>query len=116
LSNAAKFSPAGAEAVVSVETRGDCVRIAVRDHGPGIPDEFKALIFEKFAQVDATDSRHKGGTGVGLSIVRETMLKLGGSVGHAAAPSGGTIFHIDVPLWRTHPMHEPGSEPSIGVA
>ncbi len=112
LSNAVKFSPPGEEAVVSIETRDDCVRIAVRDHGPGIPDEFKTLIFEKFAQVDATDARQKGGTGLGLSIVRQTMIRLGGSVGHVAAPSGGTIFHVDVPRWNAQPMPEQASAQS----
>jgi PAS domain S-box-containing protein len=100
LSNAIKFSPRGAQAVVSIEPRDHQIRIAVRDHGPGIPDEFKTLIFEKFAQVDATDARQKGGTGLGLSIVRETMIQLGGSVGHFAAPSGGTIFYVDIPCWN----------------
>jgi PAS domain S-box-containing protein len=104
LSNAVKFSLPGEEAVVSIETRDNHVRIAVRDHGPGIPDEFKALIFEKFAQIDATDARQKGGTGLGLSIVRQTMIRLGGSVGHVAAASGGTIFHVDVPRWNAESM------------
>jgi PAS domain S-box-containing protein len=99
LSNAVKFSCPGQEALVSIEPRGDHVRIAVRDHGPGVPSEFKTLIFEKFAQVDATDARQKGGTGLGLSIVRETMARLGGSVGHFAAASGGSIFYVDVPRW-----------------
>src|SRR5262249_8106991 len=57
LSNAVKFSPRGEEAMASIEPRGDHVRIAVRDHGAGIPDEFKPLMFEKFAQADATDAR-----------------------------------------------------------
>jgi signal transduction histidine kinase len=100
LSNAVKFSPQGEEVTVSIERRGPYVRIGVRDHGPGIPDEYKALIFEKFAQVDATDGRRKGGTGLGLTIVRQTIARLGGSVGHTAVPSGGTIFHVDVPRWN----------------
>jgi PAS domain S-box-containing protein len=99
LSNAVKFSPRGEEAVVSIEKRDNVIRIAVRDRGPGIPDEFKQLIFEKFAQVDATDARQKGGTGLGLSIVKQTMIRLGGSAGHAAAPSRGSIFYVDVPRW-----------------
>jgi PAS domain S-box-containing protein len=100
LSNAVKFSPSGEEVLISIETQSDHIRIAVRDHGPGIPDEFRSLIFEKFAQVDATDARQKGGTGLGLSIVREIMRRLGGSVYHTAAPAGGTVFHVDVPRWN----------------
>jgi PAS domain S-box-containing protein len=114
LSNAVKFSPRGEAAVVSIETADDHVRIAVCDRGPGIPEEFKSLIFEKFAQVDATDARQKGGTGLGLSIVRETMIRLGGSVGHMAAPSGGSIFHVDVPRWGPHSLAR--SEKTLDVA
>jgi signal transduction histidine kinase len=97
LSNAVKFSPRGQEVVVTMEAWDDRVRIAVRDHGPGIPDEFKARVFEKFVQVDASDARQRGGTGLGLSIVKLLMVRLGGEVSHNAAPDGGTIFRIDLP-------------------
>jgi len=100
LSNAMKFSPRGEPATVSIEPREDYVRITLRDRGPGIPHEYKALIFEKFAQIDATDARERGGTGLGLSIVKQTMIKLGGNVGHFAAASGGTVFYLDIPRWR----------------
>ena len=60
LSNAIKFSPAGEEVVVAVAKRSKTIRISVRDHGHGIPAEFKPRIFEKFAQADATDARQKG--------------------------------------------------------
>jgi len=97
LSNAVKFSPRGQEVVVTIEGSKDRVCIAVRDHGPGIPDEFKARIFEKFVQVDASDARQRGGTGLGLSIVKQLMIRLGGDVSHDAAQDGGTIFRIDLP-------------------
>jgi len=116
VSNAVKFSPRGNDVVVSMDVQGDHVRIAIRDHGPGIPDEFKALMFEKFAQVDATDARQKGGTGLGLSIVKQTMLRLGGRVGYNAAPSGGSIFHVDVPRRNSASRAEqPREEVSVGV-
>jgi len=92
------------------------VRIAVRDHGPGVPDEYRTLIFNKFAQVEATDSRLKGGTGLGLSIVKETVVRLGGSVGHFPAPAGGSIFYIDVPRWNVDATSEPASEQSTDAA
>jgi PAS domain S-box-containing protein len=97
LSNAVKFSPRGQEVVVTLEASNDRVCIAVRDHGPGIPDEFKDRIFEKFVQVDASDARQRGGTGLGLSIVKRLMIRLGGDVSHSAAQDGGTIFRIDLP-------------------
>jgi DNA-binding response OmpR family regulator len=99
LSNAIKFSPPGEEVVVAVETRGDTVRISVRDHGPGVPEEFKRRIFDKFAQADGTNARQKGGTGLGLSIVKEIVGRLDGTVGFEDAPGGGAVFYIDLPSW-----------------
>jgi PAS domain S-box-containing protein len=97
LSNAVKFSPCGGEVVVTIDASDARLAVAVRDHGPGIPDEFKTRIFEKFVQVDATDARRRGGTGLGLSIVKQLVTRLGGEVSHEAAPDGGTIFRIDLP-------------------
>jgi len=99
LSNAVKFSPPGEEVVVGVETRGETVRISVRDHGHGVPAEFRPRIFEKFAQADATDARQKGGTGLGLSIVKQIVDRLGGELGFDDAPGGGTTFHVELPAW-----------------
>ena len=99
LSNAIKFSPSGAEVLVSIDGLADPVRIAVRDHGPGIPSDFKARVYEKFAQADAA-ARQKGGTGLGLSIVKGIVTRLGGSTGFDDAPGGGTIFHVELPAWK----------------
>jgi signal transduction histidine kinase len=99
LSNAIKFSPANNEVVVAIEKKPDVVRLTVRDHGPGIPIDFKPLVFEKFAQADAKDARQKGGTGLGLSIVKQIVDRLSGDVGFADAPGGGTIFHVQLPGW-----------------
>jgi PAS domain S-box-containing protein len=99
LSNAIKFSPSGEEVVVAIETRGETVHISVRDHGHGVPDEFKPRIFERFAQADATDARQKGGTGLGLSIVKQIVDRLDGAVGFMDAPGGGTIFHVELSSW-----------------
>jgi len=97
LSNAIKFSPRGAEVELRIEPSGKHVRIAIRDHGPGIPQEFRGRIFGKFAQADMSDSRPKTGTGLGLSIVKEIVGRMGGEVGFADAPGGGTAFFVDLP-------------------
>jgi PAS domain S-box-containing protein len=99
LSNAVKFSPRGEEVVVAVENNGTNTRVTVRDHGPGVPEDYRTRIFEKFVQVDATDARQKGGTGLGLSIVKQIMLRLGGEAGLEPAPGGGSIFHVELPCW-----------------
>jgi signal transduction histidine kinase len=102
LSNAIKFSLPGGEVVVAVANREatDLVRISVRDHGPGISVDFRPRIFERFAQADATNARRKGGTGLGLSIVKQIVDRLGGEVGFDDAPGGGTVFYVELPIWR----------------
>src|SRR6202022_2393394 len=99
LSNAIKFSRPRGEVLVSGGKNGSVVRIAVRDHGPGVPDDFKPHIFEKFAQADGTNSRQKGGTGLGLSIVKQIVERLSGKVGFDDAPGGGAIFYVELPAW-----------------
>jgi PAS domain S-box-containing protein len=99
LSNAIKFSSARGEVLIAVGRNGDACRISVRDHGCGIPDEFKPRLFEKFAQADGTNSRQKGGTGLGLSIVKQIVERLGGRISFDDAPGGGTIFCVDLPPW-----------------
>jgi PAS domain S-box-containing protein len=96
LSNAIKFSPPDGEVVASVGRRNDLIRISVRDHGPGIPLDFRPRMFEKFAQADTTDAGRKGGTGLGLSIVKQIVARLGGAVDFEDAPGGGTVFHVDL--------------------
>ncbi|GLH81275.1 hypothetical protein SSBR45G_61840 [Bradyrhizobium sp. SSBR45G] len=99
LSNAIKFSSAGGSVQVTVEDSGDNLRIAVRDRGPGVPDDFKPHLFEKFAQADATDARQKGGTGLGLSIVKQIVERLGGKAGFDNADGGGAVFYVELPIW-----------------
>jgi PAS domain S-box-containing protein len=100
LANAIKFSPPGGEVVVSITQRGETVRIAVRDHGHGIPPAFRPRIFEKFAQADASDARQMGGTGLGLSIVKQIVSRLGGTVAFEDAAGGGTVFYVELPSWK----------------
>jgi PAS domain S-box-containing protein len=99
LSNAIKFSPPDGEVVVAIEQHEHSVRIAVRDHGQGIPRLFRSHVFEKFAQADASDAGQKTGTGLGLSIVQQIVSRLGGTVGFDGAIGGGTIFCIELPSW-----------------
>ena len=98
LSNAVKFSPRGGEVEVSVQPEVRIVRLSVRDYGPGIPDEFRARIFSKFAQADASDSRAKGGTGLGLVIAREIAERHGGRLWFESAVGEGATFHLDLPM------------------
>jgi PAS domain S-box-containing protein len=97
LSNAGKFSPPGDRVEVKVSRRGAMVRIAVTDHGPGIPEEFRPEIFKKFAQAPGTKQQHKGGIGLGLSIARHIVGKHGGRIDYESLPGVRTTFFIELP-------------------
>lgn len=96
LSNAVKFSPAAATVEVSYSLSPDMVTLCVADHGPGIAEEFQPLIFERFTQGDASDSRKVGGTGLGLSISRALVERHGGRIWFETGPAG-TRFFVSLP-------------------
>jgi len=97
VSNAVKFSPGDAEVKLAVTAAGDHVRVSVRDHGPGIPEEFRGRIFQRFAQADASSTRQKGGTGLGLSISKAIVEKMHGRIGFEPAGKGGAVFFFEMP-------------------
>jgi signal transduction histidine kinase len=100
LSNAVKFSPPDGEVAIKIYRHGDGARLSVRDQGSGVPSEFRTRIFDRFAQADATNTRQKGGSGLGLSIVKQIVDRLGGTVGFLDAPGGGTVFYVELPIWE----------------
>jgi PAS domain S-box-containing protein len=98
LSNAIKFSKTGDRVEVTASRWGRLARITIQDHGPGIPEEFRARMFTKFAQADSSDTRQRGGTGLGLVIAKEITERHGGRLWFDSTPGQGTAFHIDLPL------------------
>ncbi len=112
LSNAAKFSPRGARVEVRLERLHDAFRVSVSDPGPGIPEEFKPRVFDRFAQADSSTSRQRGGTGLGLAICKMIIDKLGGKIDFASTPGQGSTFYFDLPskAQAAQPdMHEHGA-------
>ncbi len=97
LSNAAKFSPAGETVEIALARRGRRWRIVVSDRGRGIPPGYRRRIFEKFVQVDSSDTRAVGGTGLGLSIVKAIVERHGGHIAFCARPERGTLFFFTLP-------------------
>ena len=98
LSNAIKFSPRGQTVTVTLDVQRGCARITVADRGPGIPEEFRARIFQRFAQADSSSRRRHEGTGLGLSITRSIVERHGGHIGFETEVGRGSVFHIDLPL------------------
>ncbi|WP_169419567.1 sensor histidine kinase [Ramlibacter agri] len=98
LSNAAKFSPPGGEVEITLQVDEGKARVAVADHGPGVPPEFHERIFQRFAQADASDRRAQGGTGLGLAICRSIIEAHGGRMGFTSEPDVRTEFFFELPL------------------
>jgi signal transduction histidine kinase len=83
---------------VRTEPLDEGVRISVSDDGPGIPETFHARIFEKFSQADASSTREKGGTGLGLHIAKRFVEHMHGRIGFDSAPGRGSTFWIELPV------------------
>jgi signal transduction histidine kinase len=102
LSNAAKFSPAHSTVQVAVVGRSGAngarlARVQVSDRGPGIPDEFRGRIFQKFSQADSSDKRAKSGTGLGLAICKAIVEQMGGAIDYETQVGVGSTFYFELP-------------------
>jgi signal transduction histidine kinase len=98
ISNAAKFSPAGAVVSVGTLAQGPQVRVWVKDAGAGIPESFRDRIFQPFSQAEGLEVRNKGGTGLGLSIAKAFMERLDGTVDYESIEGQGSTFFICLPI------------------
>lgn len=92
--NALKYG--GAPIEISAEQAGPRVRLVIADHGPGIPADQQARIFERFYRLDAGRSRDKGGSGLGLAIVKSQVQALGGEVRVESRLGEGTRFIVEL--------------------
>ncbi len=105
VSNAVKFSPKDAAVEVDVHVLdGDRLRISVSDRGPGIPEEERHKLFNKFQQLDSSERPKKDGTGLGLSISKEIVERHNGNIGMESRSGGGCVFFFEIPL--KHPRSE----------
>ena len=99
LSNAVKFTPVGGDVRLAAAVTDGSYSIVVRDTGEGIPAAFLPHVFDRFRQAQGGATRAHGGLGLGLSIVRQLVEMLGGSVAaESAGPGSGSTFTIRLPL------------------
>ncbi len=110
--NAVKFSDAGSTVRISATPQGDEVVFTVADEGRGIPADRLEDIFERFRQVDSSDSRVEGGAGLGLAITRAIVTQMGGRVWVESTLGEGSVFHFTLPSAdRLAGPTMPGQEP-----
>jgi len=95
VTNALKYSPASKPVEIGLAARGGSVTVTVRDHGPGIPPEEQARVFERFYRARA--AVRKEGLGLGLSISRLLTERMGGTIWLESAPGKGTAFTVALP-------------------
>ena len=95
LSNGLKFSTKGNNVQVSVERSGTKVRISVKDGGIGIAESSRDLVFGKFTQVDSSDQRRAGGTGLGMHITEQIVERHNGQIDFTSELGRGTTFFVE---------------------
>ncbi len=95
--NALKYSPNGGRIELRLTDAPDRLRIEVRDEGLGIPHSEQERIFERFYRLDADMTRGVGGSGLGLHIARELVLRMGGTIGVESTPGEGSTFTVTLP-------------------
>jgi two-component system OmpR family sensor kinase len=101
LDNAVRYAPSGSSVRVALDHAGDGYALSVSDHGPGIPSEAQARIFERFYRVEEARSRGRdGGAGLGLALAKWIARAHGGDVALAASSRMGSTFVITLPVPR----------------
>ena len=98
LDNAVKYGPAGQTITVGSEIAGDRARVWVEDQGPGIPNEDRQRVWEPYVRLNRDAESATGGSGIGLSVVRELVSLHGGRTRAESAPGGGARVVIELPL------------------
>lgn len=104
LGNALKFTPEGGEVRVMIGEAEEGVRVAVRDEGPGVTEEFRRKIFKKFAQGEAGRGKKHASSGLGLAFCKLAVEEQGGTIGVESEGEQGSTF------WFTLPREGTGEE------
>jgi heavy metal sensor kinase len=97
IENATKYSPVGATIRVAVETSGGECRVSVVDEGPGVPEEHRPRIADRFYRVENSRTRGRGGFGLGLAITKAYMAAMGGRLECTAGVPRGACFTLVLP-------------------
>lgn len=96
--NAIKYSPEGGAIVIDCSSTPESARICVRDHGLGIAAAELPNLFRRFGRIDRPETQHIRSTGLGLYMVKELILRMGGDVSVESAEGEGSTFGVSIPL------------------
>ncbi|HEY9072016.1 MAG TPA: response regulator [Candidatus Ozemobacteraceae bacterium] len=107
--NAVKFSPRDSTIGITIRSTPSETQFEVSDEGIGIPAEFQASIFDKFAQLQHPIEGYSGSTGLGLAICRLIVEAHGGRIGVQSTPDHGSTFHFTIP--SRHPDVSQDAQP-----
>lgn len=110
--NALKFTPSGGSITLSAVAKSDFIEMRVSDDGIGIPPEQLSHIFDRFYQVDSSSTRRYGGSGLGLSIVREIIHSHNGKIFVESEDRKGTTFLMLLPLGEPDKFMASSSSPA----
>ncbi len=97
LDNAIKYAATGGEAHVGLVLMGARANIWIDDHGPGVPPPDRARIWQAFVRLERDMNQATGGSGIGLAVVRDIVVRHGGVVRVEDAPGGGARFVLEFP-------------------
>jgi PAS domain S-box-containing protein len=100
LGNAVKFTASGGAdlRVLQAQAAADRIRVEVADTGPGIPDLQRERLFREFTRLETDAAVTIEGAGLGLAITARLVQRMGGQVGYADNPSGGSVFWFELPV------------------
>jgi PAS domain S-box-containing protein len=99
ISNAIKFSPEESQVRIEVSHSDTMARFTVFDQGEGVSETFRPYVFERFSQADGSDTRERGGTGLGLNISRAIVEKHKGKINFYRTPENETAFYFEIPIF-----------------
>jgi two-component system OmpR family sensor kinase len=115
LRNALVHTPAETPVEVTLAGSAGGVRLAVRDHGPGLPTDSPEALFERFWRAEGGRERGRAGAGLGLAIVAAIVEAHGGRVRAENAPGGGAAFLVELPAAPPAPGARPASASTLGT-
>jgi len=107
MSNAVKFTPSSGKVTVLLEEEASAARIVVQDTGKGIPEDQLEKIFERFHQVDASNTREHGGSGLGLAICKNIVEWHDGKIWVENIKEAGAKFVVMLPMKDVYVRHAP---------